>query len=265
MLNIVANLHEIDCYSRFTEEDFIVLSLFYFYKFNNKPIDIFSKQIVFYEKFIYEYNCFIASDDNKNKFTDFLKNNESYIQECLEVIVKEPWKYLKPVIWDDRNKGDYYIGNLTDSHRFELYIEAIFRNKGIDIGLYYGKDEQYSGESKVGIEIKNDKESEMTGNLYIEYEERLNVNRDFVDSGILKNDNTIYWAIGNYKFIFFIKKCVLIDIMNNKYPDIKIKHTSARRGTSKGYLLSIKDMERISEPIEEVIKYLQNIDITLLS
>lgn len=257
MSNIIDNLHEIDCYSRFTEENFIVLSLFYFYESNIEPVDIFSEKIVFYEEFISDYNEGIRSDVQKSDFVIFLRNKESYIRKCLETILQEPWKYLKPVIWEDRRKGEYYIKNLTESHRFEIYIDTKFRSMGFDIGLYYGKDEQYSGESRAGIEIKNDKESERTGNLYIEYQERLDINGIWVNSGILKNDNTIYWAIGNYNFIYFIKKSVLIDIKNNIYPDITTRHVGARRGTSKGYLLSIEDANKISESIEEVIQYLR--------
>ena len=113
-----------------------------------------------------------------------------------------PWEVEKPVIWGDRDRDEYYIRNLVDSHRFEVYAESEFLKYGLDIGLFYGRREQYEmGETRVGIEIKCDKMSVQTGNYYFEYQERLNPGLDWTDSGILKNDNTKYYfygVIGNY-------------------------------------------------------------------
>lgn len=257
----ITNLTEIDPYKRLTGKEYISLALFYFYKNPSLDIDIFSENIKLYEDFIESYNNFIRDDSNIIRFSSYILNiDKNKIQDYIKQYDNKPWTYSKPIIWKDRHKAEYYINQLTESHRFEIYVDYMFKKHDFDIGIYYGKDEQYSGESKVGIEIKNDKESLKTRNIYIEYKERLNDRSPWVDSGILKNDNTIYWAIGNYNHIFFIKKRVLIDIMDKKYPEIKVKHVPARRGTSKGYIISIKDAETISDTIDTVINNIQQLN-----
>ena len=183
--------------------------------------------------------------------------NPETIKKRVDLYNENPWEYSKPIIWDDRLKKTYYIEQLTKSHRFELYIDNMFKEEGIDIGVFYDKDNQYSGESLAGIEIKYDNESLKTGNLYIEYQERLNEGELWVDSGILKQDNTIYWAIGNYEFVYFIAKEVLVDILDGKI-GLPIRHVSARRGTSKGFILSRENAEKISDPIDVVVLNIKN-------
>ena len=81
------------------------------------------------------------------------------------------------------------------------------------MGLYYGKDEQYyKGESELGIEIKRDIKASETGNLYIEYEERLRNRGQWVKSGILKDDNTKYFIIGDIGQYWILSKEQLIQI-----------------------------------------------------
>lgn len=65
---------------------------------------------------------------------------------------KEPWKYVKPILWNDKDKSPYFIENLTKSHRFEIYIEKLLEHHGIQLGLYYSREEQYQkGENELGI------------------------------------------------------------------------------------------------------------------
>lgn len=254
----IIDLIEIDCYKLLVGKEYITLALFYFYKNNAPNIDIFSEDIKLYEVFIESYNDFIKENSNRINFLSYISNiDENKIRLSINQYDEEPWKYSKPIIWKDRIKETYYIDQLTESHRFEIYVDCMFKNHGFDICIYYGKEEQYSGESKAGIEIKNDKESLRTGNIYIEYKERLYDGGLWVDSGILKNDNTTYWAIGNYQYIFFIKKCVLVDILDGRYPKINVRHVSAKRGTSKGYIISIRDAQSISDTIDTVIRNIQ--------
>lgn len=159
------------------------------------------------------------------------------------------WDFEKPVIWNDRNRSEYYITNLEDSHRFEVYAESVFKDYGLDIGLFYGKSQQYDlGETKVGIEIKCDKRSEDTGNYYIEYQERLNNYGEWVNSGILKDDNTKYYFYGvvnNYaifprnRLMEYYKKIVLQK--NPPVPDCRM----VQIGTSKGFLIPKTEADKI--------------------
>ena len=254
MFDIEKNLYKIDCYSKLDIESHVILSLYHIYKYKVN-IQLVSPEIIFYEYLINEFNEFINLKANQINFINFISTTNLQIEEYIDNFQNEPWKYVKPIIWSDRNKENYYINNLTDSHRFEVYVEHLFEEQGIDIGLYYGKDEQYNkGESKLGIEIKNDKESLNTGNLYIEYKERISENGKWIESGILKDDNTIYWAIGTYENLFFIKKSIL----KNKMDDKNIKHVFAKRGTSRGFIIPIHDVKIISDPIDIVITNLMN-------
>lgn len=159
-----------------------------------------------------------------------------------------PWEVEKPVIWCDRDRDEYYIRNLTDSHRFEVYAESEFLKYGLDIGLFYGRNEQYEmGETRAGIEIKCDKRSVETGNYYFEYQERLNPSLDWTNSGILKNDNTRYYfygVIGNYSIfprsaIWEYYRRLVLDGEQIRGCSIK----EIRRGTSKGFVVPISEIK----------------------
>lgn len=83
----------------------------------------------------------------------------------------------------------------------------MFRRHGYDIGLFYGKDQQYhQGETKAGIEIKCDMRLQKTGNVYIEYQERMTNAGEWVDSGILKQDQTKYFLIGTVEEFFILPR-----------------------------------------------------------
>ena len=103
----------------------------------------------------------------------------------------------KPVIWNERKNDAYTIQQLERGALMELYIDDEFKRYGIDIGFFYSPTNQYHGESSMGIEIKHDMKSRVTGNFYIEcYETHAHCLHHFTPSGILKQSNTIFWLIG---------------------------------------------------------------------
>ena len=255
------DMKKIDCYKLLTGEEYVLLALYHHFSNKELDVDVFSDNIILYERLIDSYNRCIEDSQEKEDFLRYISYLDSEsLKEDVDLYNENLWKYSRPIIWDDRIKNSYFINQLTKSHRFELYIDNMFKEEGIDIGVFYDKDSQYSGESRAGIEIKYDNESLKTGNLYIEYQERLNEGEPWVDSGILKNDNTIYWAIGNYEFVYFIAKEVLVDILEGKI-NIPIKRVSARRGTSKGFILNRKIAEKISDPIDVVVLNINNFNI----
>ena len=138
----------------------------------------------------------------QNRLDALLRQDPGPVTALRRTYEAQPWEVEKPVIWDDRSKSNYYISNLEDSHRFEVYAEWVFRQYGIDIGLFYSRQQQYEvGETRAGIEIKHDKKSQETGNYYFEYMERLTAQGSWVESGLLKKDNTRYYfygVIGDY-------------------------------------------------------------------
>lgn len=62
------------------------------------------------------------------------------------------------------------------------------------------------GESISRIEIKNDNKMQETKNIYVELAEKT-VNGNFIASGITRQDNTLFWLIGDYNVAYvFVKK-----------------------------------------------------------
>ena len=161
----------IDPFKELKAED--VLILYWFYTVHKKN-RIKHEEFIITESLINEYNTFVKKWEKKHN--------------------DEP-KYYKTVDWDiKRKKTDYYQSQLQDSAAFQKFIENEFKKHNVDIGSYSDL-RQYDGENQFGIEIKNDKMHRKTGNLYIEYQERLRSNGVWVDSGILKKDNSKYYLI----------------------------------------------------------------------
>lgn len=217
------------------------------------------------------YKNFNITEDiiqNYNDETSELKKQVSlaikpYYDRFNAYFERERWNYEKPVLWSDREKTEYYINQLKDSHRFEIYVEEMFRQRGVDIGLYYGRDQQYSGETVVGIEIKLDKMLKKTGNVYIEYQERMRKSNQWVNSGILKEDNTKYIFIGDVDRSYIFRKQRLLS-----YYERLVKHGEyiagtrlvweKKHGTSKGFVLNSQIGQKESISIDKVIEEIKN-------
>lgn len=253
-------IHNINSNKRLTAEEHVSLYLYSVYISGNNELKY--KKFVITQSLIEKFNIMNECRQKRIKFEMYLKEHQIKIDQFINVFNKKPWVHSKPVIWNDREKSSYYIENLTLSHKFEVFIDCIFREKGIDIGLYYDTEGQYNkGESKVGIEIKYDNMSLQTGNLYIEYKEKLNAeNKNWVNSGIFKNDNTKYFLIGTPKEFFIMRKSDLLElkekISKKDYTgDCKLK--KCRRGTSLGFIIPIKEARSISLEVDEVISELR--------
>lgn len=180
----------------------------------------------------------------------------------LQAFQDRPWEYEKPVIWNDRKKTPYFIRQLRESHAFEVYIDWLFRTKGVDIGLYYGREQQYhQGETRAGIEIKCDKRSAETGNYYIEYRERMHDGDPWVDSGILKKDETRYYLLGTAERFAVFERGWLLDIYRRltergERVEGAILTDEKAHGTSRGFLLRPSAAQRGEVPLDELISRL---------
>ena len=125
---------------------------------------------------------------------------------------------------------------IEEALRYQDYVADLLYDEGIPIGIYSSYKYQIEkGESKAGVEIKYDKRMAETGNIYIEVAERHDPEGQFVKSGILRKDNTILYAIGNYYKTLLIAKKDLLKIYK-KYPR-KVTNTSI------GYVIPVKDIE----------------------
>jgi hypothetical protein len=129
---------------------------------------------------------------------------------------------------------------------FERFVELTLMKIGFNLQIYQTPYEQYNiGESKAGVEIKNDQRMRETHNLYIEYYEKSRKrNKDWVPSGIFRTDNTWLWAIGDEITFYFIAKKDLIKL----YYKGNFKHVEINAGTSKGYLIPVRYVEL--EPLQ---------------
>lgn len=186
--------------------------------------------------------CFVVTVNQKTfKYPDWQPREEDInrFNEALEMFKKQ-WekdrgKVEKPFIFSKVKRDSKYVSRLNKAHEFEVFVENEFKKRGIDIGFFKTKAEQYAGETEIGLEIKYDQKLEETGNIYIEYEEKTTkTDKEFYKSGILKQDNTKWWLIGNKEEHYFIYKS---DLLRYYKWTKDIVFVTEGGGTSKGFLL----------------------------
>ena len=118
----------------------------------------------------------------------------------------------KPIIWDkDRPQNRNCIEQLEKGEQFEIYVDNEFKKNSIDIGRYFSPEGQNSGENEFGIEVKHDIMSLQTGNYYIELCERHSEKHDYVNSGLMKDDNTRYFILGTPNKYYIVSKDALLN------------------------------------------------------
>ena len=128
----------------------------------------------------------------------------------------------------------YYEKQLNEGLEFQDFCSIQFAKIGILITNFASKKYQLEkGENIQGYEFKFDKKFRKTGNFWIETEERTNINKEYIKSGINRNDNTIFYVIGDYAGVYLMQKKILIFIQDN----YKIIENNMK--TSKGYLLPV--------------------------
>lgn len=251
-------VEHIDYEKRLTCEDY--LALWYFYSKIRKPIPYRDLQVT--EELIDRYNR--ADDALKEFLAGKIRSGGDLVRDFRKNYREKVWEYEKPVIWGDREKSAYYIGQLTDSHKFEVYVGERFLSHGYDIGFFYGKEQQYrKGETRAGIEIKYDKMLTKTGNLYIEYQERLNSRQMWVNSGILKEDETKFYLIGNMHEFYILPRerlCSYYDRLVRQHERIPGMRTvrETKHQTSKGFVLQRSIARRDGLTIPETIRRLKH-------
>lgn len=252
----------IDYQKRLTCEEHIVL-WFYCYEFVAGKSMRDYKEFQITESLIDEYNA-PQNRERRIQIQKMVEDSKARLDPFRDKYAQQIWEYEKPVIWKDRGKTDYYIQQLNASHRFEVYIDDLFRRHGYDIGLFYGKDQQYhQGETKAGIEIKCDMQLRKTGNVYIEYQERMTKAGEWVDSGILKPDQTRYFLIGTVEEFFILPREKL-----QHYYDRLVKCGEIIKGmrlveekahqTSKGFIIQRQRARQDHISVQELIDRLKS-------
>jgi len=146
---------------------------------------------------------------------------------------------------------------MTDNYRekfeaglsFQDFIADQLRKSEPCIVLVSYSSQKYQnehGENANGIEIKFDNKVNETGNLYFEVEEKTDPSiRNFTPSGIMRNDNTWLYLIGNYKRAWLFSKKQLQAVFKDKecWKSYGIK--DAGNETSNGFTIPTKNVNRI--------------------
>lgn len=143
----------------------------------------------------------------------------------------------------------YYKQMLEKGLHYQDFVVEQLYKIGLPIVSYSSKEFQnLIGENKAGIEIKLDQNFRNTNNFYIEYEEKSNENnQNFIKSGILRNDNSWLYLIGDYKTIYIFSKKQLILLLNSD----TLRKVETK--TSRGILLPISLSEKYCIKIIDVI------------
>ena len=214
---------------------------------------------------INQYNKWIAQNTpDSHLISNWFEANEDLVEnfKCEFGLKYAP----KVAIWSDREKTGYYKTKLQDSFIFENYIADLVQSKyGVDIGPFLTPEGQYElGENALGIEIKNDTLIEKYGNVYIEYQEKSNsTNNDYINSGILKNDNCKYFLIGTKAKFYIFRKSRLVEIYHEEN-SLRHQGKVSKRGihfkniaTSRAYVypvrLAIQDTISFSHMMNEIL------------
>lgn len=138
-----------------------------------------------------------------------------------------------------------YKNNLLDGNEFQDFVTVQLLHCGIVVNQFASKKYQNEyGESLSGIEIKYDKKFRETGNFYFEFQEKSDKrNPYYVESGILRKDNTWLWVIGDYDDLYIIAKESLKRlyrwVRDNRQDASKIGIRFVQTETSRGMLVPV--------------------------
>lgn len=149
----------------------------------------------------------------------------------------------------ERQQSGYYPNMLAKGKAFESYIYHFFETTyQFKITPFLTQQQQLQGENDKGIEIKNDEVSKNTKRYYFEIAEKSNpANPHYVQSGILRQDNTLFYLIGTKEQFHLFKK---VDLQHF-YQQLLLKKPEEQKpffktiNTSKGFVVSIAELNTL--------------------
>jgi hypothetical protein len=148
----------------------------------------------------------------------------------------------------NENYKKYYAVKLESAKLYQDFVvDAAWDLLGLAIVLYSSQAYQnVVGESRTGVEIKHDELFAKTGNLWIEISEKADpLNRNYIDSGIYRTDNTWLYVIGDYDTVFFFSKTLLRGLHRSGRWTVLENKTK----TSNGFLLNAVDAQRYAAAV----------------
>jgi hypothetical protein len=123
---------------------------------------------------------------------------------------------------------------LEDSKEFVNYwIEIICRKLCLKLTPVYSSNLQKKSlcDTQEGIEFKWDDIQGDTKNFWIEFKEKHNpAQEEYVNSGILRKDNSWLWAIGDFEKLYFLPKRALLNEHKTKKWEEKENHKKTSWG-----------------------------------
>ena len=142
---------------------------------------------------------------------------------------------------------DLYEVNLQRGLEYQDYVFDQLRHMDgmpVFLGAYSSKKYQNSiGESPSGLEVKYDSKFHATGNIYIEVAEKSDESLpSYTPSGIMREDNSWLYLIGDYTEAFIFAKNLLRVLCSPSNKEVCFKETP----TSRGYVFPIEYVNRKS-------------------
>uniref|UniRef100_A0A6M3K0U3 Uncharacterized protein n=1 Tax=viral metagenome TaxID=1070528 RepID=A0A6M3K0U3_9ZZZZ len=126
----------------------------------------------------------------------------------------------------------------------DFVVDLLLKEMGLVVSNYSSKYYQNNyGENRQGIEIKLDKRILETGNVSIEVAEKSKAeNRNWIASGIMRNDNSWLYIQGNRDIVFIFGKKILRLIYEKSYKD----KVWIPKPTLKTFLITFNEAEKIA-------------------
>lgn len=136
-------------------------------------------------------------------------------------------------------KSKYYRDKYKQGKRYEDFASDKLYEWGLPMKTYSSYEYQLcKGESRARIEIKNDDIYKTSNNLYFETHEKKG--DEWVESGILRKDNTVFYFIGDYDRAWLFSKKQLFSLINNNNFEEKLAHDDQGNVTGKGVVIPIE-------------------------
>lgn len=138
----------------------------------------------------------------------------------------------------DAYRNGYYGKKLQEGLEFQDVVTTALYQRGIIVIGYASRRFQIEkGENMLGAEIKRDGRFRDTGNLYFETAEKSHPdNPRYVPSGILREDNSWLYVIGDEKTIYIFP--------TNYLRMLAARFKTVQTATSKGFLMPIADADK---------------------
>ena len=147
---------------------------------------------------------------------------------------------------DSKNKN-----SITDGLEFQDWVTDLLSRHGIIIQNYCSRKYQFTrGENRQGFEIKLDRRCTETGRLSIETYEKTEVNAQWVQSGILREDGSIFYVQGNCECVWIFLKKFLQKLYWANNGDDKPRYERKEEATIKAFYLPIEDADKYGHRIE---------------